>query len=55
MDYLSVFVKYYDNKGDKAVAKDGVDKKLNCIRFKWEYHGENEEGGEQGKAYDLSI
>ena len=48
-----VLVQCYDVIGDACVPKDNVDKTLDCIRLKWERHGEESEGREAGKVYAL--
>ena len=48
-----VFVQCYDVIGESGVRKDNVDKTLDCIRLKWERHGEECEGRELGKVFAL--
>lgn len=48
-----VFVQYYDVIDRTGVPQDGVDEKLNCIRLKWDRHGTEEDGKEQGKVFAL--
>ena len=43
----------YEVTGEDAGGKDNVDKTLDCIRLKWDRHGEESEGREVGKVYAL--
>lgn len=53
MEEKHFFVQKYVVLGEDVVAKGAVNKKLNCIRLKWERHGEDEEEREKGEVYEL--
>lgn len=51
IDENFVFVQYYEIIGQEAVRKGGVDEKLNCIKFKSDRRGGDEDGRAKGKVY----
>ena len=54
IDEQFAFVQYYDVMNGTGVPEEGVDEKLNCIRLKWDRHGSQEDGKEEGKVFALS-
>lgn len=53
VDEQFVFVQYYDILGEEDVPKHNVDETLECIRLKWEQHGEHKDGREKCKLFAL--
>lgn len=46
-------MRYNDVLGEEKEPNDNVDKNVDCIRQKWEHHGEDEEGREKANLFSL--
>lgn len=48
MDGQYAFVKYYEILEEEEAPADNMEEKLNCIRLKWERHGDDIKGRKRG-------